>query len=291
MNSNSKRAIFLVGHGTKSKTGVTQFFDIVELLRKRVNIPVGAGFIELSKPDIKTGMAELLETTTAQEVTVLPLLLLAAGHAKTDIPAAIEEARSNHPGVRFVYGRDLSVTPTVLDLIEQRALDPFDSQGISNPRSTHFTLLVGRGSTDPDANSDLYKISRLLTERGRLNEVSPAFVSLAEPSVPHALDRLKRAGAGRITVVPYFLFAGTLLDRIYSQSQQWQIENSDVSINLSKEIGSDPALIDLLIEREREGMSGKSLMNCDMCIYRVRIPGHEHEVGLPVAIGGITHNH
>ena len=44
--------------------------------------------------------------------------------------------------------------------------------------------------------------------------VEPAFVSLAEPSVPAALERCRLLGATKIVVVPYFLFTGVLVDRI-----------------------------------------------------------------------------
>ena len=47
-------------------------------------------------------------------------------------------------------------------------------------RAASTVVLVGRGSTDPDANAEHVKVARLLWEGSGLAGVEPAFVSLAE---------------------------------------------------------------------------------------------------------------
>lgn len=273
------KAILIVGHGTKSPIGIRQFENVVSLVEKLSRMTVGYGYIELADPTIEFAVAKLLESSGANTITVLPLLLLAAGHVKNDVPASIELARSQHAEVSFRYGKDLSVTPELLNIVEDRARNPFETTEPSYTKDgfDSFSLIVGRGSTDPDANSDLFKIARLLTERGRMGQCEAAFVSLASPSVSAGLDRLKIIGARTITISPYFLFAGALLDRIYTQSLEWQRSNPEVSIRLAKEMGPDPRIAQLILRRASEQTD--QVMNCDMCIYRAPIPGHEHKVG------------
>ena len=273
----------VVGHGTTSLEGISQFEQIVDQLRKCLVMPVGHGFIELAKPDIATGFSRVLASSDVSAVVVLPLLLLAAGHVKNDIPSSISAARERYPRVTFSYAKDLSVTPTLLEIVEDRAFAPFEAvpEKTLSPVQPGFTLLVGRGSTDPDANSDLYKIARLLTERGELGLVEPAFISLAKPGVAEALDRLRLLGARDVTVAPYFLFTGSLLERIYAQSRSWARQNPDISLRLAKEMGPDQRIVDLLTQRIEEAGSPVPVMNCDMCIYRTEIPGHQHKVGQP----------
>ncbi len=291
MSLETRSAIMVVGHGTTMETGVDQFEQVVEQLRRRVSVPVGHGFIELAKPDITTGFSRLLASNDISSVVVLPLLLLAAGHVKNDVPSAISLARKRYPSVSFSYAKDLSITPTLLEIVEDRAFATFEVFPETAPPRVKpdFTLLVGRGSTDPDANSDLYKIARLLTERGELGLVEPAFISLAKPGVTQALDRLKLLGARNVTVAPYFLFTGSLLGRIYSQSHSWARENQDVSLRLAKEMGPDHRIVDLLTQRVEETGSPVPMMNCDMCIYRTEIPGHKHKVGQPQPT--VLHHH
>ena len=80
-------------------------------------------------------------------------------------------------------------------------------------------LLVGRGSTDPDANAEVHKAARLLWEGRGYAGVETAFVSLAAPDVPSGLDRCVKLGARRIVVLPYFLFTGILPDRVRQQTR------------------------------------------------------------------------
>lgn len=277
------KAMMVVGHGTTSGIGIEQFLQVVEQFRSRSSVPVGYGFIELAKPSIAEGLHELLSESKITNVTVLPLLLLAAGHFKNDVPAAITSARDLYPEITFNYARDLAITSTLLRIVEERASHPIERAAsvTANP-SPDFTLLVGRGSTDPDANSDLFKIARLLSERNCIGEVQPAYVSLAEPGVPAALDRLRRLGANNIVVAPYFLFNGSLLQRIYSQSRSWAREHPEIALSLAGEIGPDPRIVDLLIRRVRELDEPATVLNCDVCRYRLdplaRAHGHDHRL-------------
>lgn len=271
----TNEAILIVGHGTKSPVGIHQFETVVSFVEQLSGMAVGFGYIELAQPNIEQAVAQLLECSGASKITVLPLLLLAAGHVKNDVPAAINLARSNHPKVSFHYGRDLSITPELLEVVEERAGNPFK---ITKPTQLqkdngHFSLIVGRGSSDPDANSDLFKIARLLTERGRMGQCEGAFISLALPSVSEGLDRIKLLGAQTITISPYFLFAGALLDRIYDQSLEWQRLNPEITIQLAREMGPDARIAQLLMRRASEQMN--QVMKCDMCMYRIPVPGHK----------------
>jgi len=206
----------------------------------------------------------------AASVVAVPLVLLGAGHLKNDGPAAIARARSRHPGVSFHYGRELGVHPTVLAVAEQRVRDV-----AGDDRDGLFIVVVGRGSSDPDANADLCKVARLLWDGRGFGGVEPAFVSLAPPSVPDALERCRRLGARRIAVVPYFLFTGVLVDRIVEQSQQWSAETG-VEVVMGAHLGPVEPLARLVLERYREAVEGEARMNCDCCIYRVALPGYEH---------------
>ena len=90
-------------------------------------------------------------------------------------------------------------------------------------------MLVGRGSSDPDATSDLYKFARLLADNRGLGLVEPAFAGVAQPTVPEALERCRRLGAKRIAVVPFFLFTGVLVPRIYAQAAEYAAQHPELT--------------------------------------------------------------
>jgi len=266
-------ALLLVGHGSRSPAGVAEYWHFAAVVGDEAPaVDVGCGFIELADPDLDTAIDKLVAGGAASVVAV-PLLLLGAGHLKNDGPAALARGRARHPDVHFAYGRDLGIHPGVLAVAEDRI-----RMTVGDDDAHRWAVvLVSRGSRDPDANADLHKVARLLWDGRGLGFVEPAFVSLARPAVPGALDRCVRLGATRIAVVPYFLFTGVLVDRIAAEARSWAAGRPDVVVRTGPHLGPDRRLAHLVLERHREALEGEARMNCDCCIYRVALPGYDHQ--------------
>lgn len=271
-------ALLLVGHGTRDDEGAAAFRSFVRHLGERTpGLPVAGGFIELSPPPLTDAVAELAQHGV-RRCAAVPLMLVSAGHAKGDIPAALARERHRHPGLRYAYGRPLGPHPALLEVLERRV---DEALGSGAGRADTTVLLVGRGSTDPDANSEVHKAARLLWEGRGYAGVETAFVSLAAPDVPAGLDRCRALGARRIVVVPYFLFTGVLPDRVRRQAERWAAEHPQVAVATADVIGPAEELADLVMARYEEALAGDIRMNCDACVYRVALPGFEDKVGMP----------
>ncbi|MFD9911013.1 sirohydrochlorin chelatase [Streptomyces sp. NPDC059063] len=275
-------ALLIAGHGTRDAAGAAAFRDFVqELARRKPGLPVAGGFIELSAPPLADAVAELVERGVTRFAAV-PLMLVSAGHAKGDIPAALAREKERHPGISYTYGRPLGPHPSVLKVL-QRRLDEVvgDLLASAEERAGVTVLLVGRGSTDPDANAEVFKAARLLWEGRGYAGVETAFVSLAAPDVPAGLDRCAALGARRVVVLPYFLFTGVLPDRVRQQADAWAAAHPEVRVRCAAVIGPEEELIELVVERYEEALRGDLRMNCDTCVYRIALPGFEDKVGLP----------
>ena len=277
-------ALLIVGHGTRDADGAEDFRSFVDRVRSRSTEAVDGGFIELSAPPVGEAVGRLV-AAGHHRLAAVPLVLVAAGHAKGDIPGSLNRERLRHPGLSFAYGRPLGVHPTILALLEAR----LDTVLPREERADAAVLLVGRGSTDPDANAEVYRAARLLWEGRGIGIVEPAFVSLAQPSVAEGLERCRRLGAKRIIVLPYFLFRGVLPDRIIAQAEGYEV---------APVIGDCDELADLVLERHAEAVAGDIRMNCDTCVYRIALPGFEDRVGAaqaphhhPHEDGGHAHGH
>jgi cobalt transport protein ATP-binding subunit len=273
-------ALLVVGHGSRDADGVEEFWALSRTIREVAGeLPVDFGFIEMAEPLADLAIDRLVERGLRDIVSV-PLVLLAAGHLKNDGPATLARARQRHPDVRFRMGRDLGIDPVVLAVVEDRiraAIGEDDPAGVA-------VVLVGRGSSDPDACGDLFKFGRLLGDGRGLGTVEPAFVSVAQPDVPGALERCRRLGARTVVVAPLLLFTGVLVPRIYRQAQDWAAEHPEVDVRGATHLGPDPRLARLVLERHREAVFGDVRMNCDLCTYRVRLPSYEDKVGLPISL-------
>jgi cobalt/nickel transport system ATP-binding protein len=265
-------SLLIVGHGSRSPAGVAEYWDLARVVTDEApGLGVGCGFIELASPDLDTAIDRLVDGG-ATSVVAAPLILLGAGHLKDDGPEALHRGRHRHQAVQFAYARHLGIHPLVLAVAEDRIRA---AVGDDDPAAT-AVVVVGRGSSDPDANADLYKVARLLWDSRGLGMVEPAFVSLAAPGVPAALDRCLALGAGRIVVVPYFLFTGVLVERIRAQTEAWASAHPSIDVRSGPHLGADPRVARLLLERYREAVQGDARMNCDLCVYRHPLPGYEH---------------
>ena len=257
--------LLIAGHGTADTEGAEQFRRFVKRVGTRIEVPVAGGFIELSPPPLTEAVAALAD---AGRLAAVPLMLVAAGHAKGDIPAALARERQRHPGLSVAYGRPLGPHPAILALLRERL-----AEAGAGPDTT--VLLVGRGSTDPDANAEVAKVARLLAETTDVAGVEYAFVSLAPPDTPAALERCRRLGARRVVVLPYFLFTGVLPERVRAQARAF----AGLDVAVAGVLGDCDELADVVVERYREALAGDIRMNCDTCLYRIPLPHHEHRHG------------
>jgi sirohydrochlorin cobaltochelatase len=269
-------ALLIVGHGSRDPRGAKEFHELVSLVRDHAPVPVEGGFIELSRPPISEGVGRLA-AGGAREISAVPLMLLTAGHAKDDIPATLVREKMSHPDLDFHYGRALGLRPELLELMDER----ISAVVLEEEKEETAVLMAGRGSSDPDANSDLAKMARLFFEGRPYPLVETAFVSLAPPSVPEALERCRRLGARRVAVFSYFLFTGVLEERIREQSEVFASENLDIEVRYAGYFGPDARVAALILDRYRESFEGDIRMNCDVCVHRVALPGFEEKVGAP----------
>jgi sirohydrochlorin cobaltochelatase len=272
--------LLIAGHGTRSAAGAAEFARFVARAASRAagRIPaVDGGFIELARPSVADAVARLTRGSPGREIVAVPLVLTAAGHGKGDIPAALAREAGRHPGLSFRYGRPLGPHPVLQDVLEAR----IDAALARDSRRDTHVVLAGRGSTDPDANAEVAKVARLLWEGRGYAAVEYSFISLAEPSVPAALDRARRLGARRIVVAPYFLFSGVLPDRVAAQSREFAAGRRALDVRVAGLLGDCDELAALVLERYDEALRGDIRMNCDTCAYRVALPGFADKVGRP----------
>jgi sirohydrochlorin cobaltochelatase len=277
--------LLLAAHGTSDQAGVDAFAALAGRVGKLAaadGTRVAGGFIELSEPPLREAVTGLAAASPGPIVAV-PLMLSAAGHAKGDIPAALARERTRHPGASFTYARPLGPHAALIDLLAARIA----AAGTDQPA----VLLVGRGSTDPDANADVVKTARLLWEGRDYPLAETAFVSLARPDVAEGLERCRLLGARRIVVARYFLFPGVLPDRVAEQAAAYAAVHPELDIRCTDVLGDCDEIAALVWERYREALAGDIRMNCDVCVYRIAMPGFEHRVGAPQHPHDHPHDH
>ena len=262
--------LLAVAHGSKDEASQAVVQDLLDMAaRRRPGLRAEAAFVDNASPSVATAVTRLAGDGV-NDIAVVPLLLSAASHSKTDIAASVQAGRVAHPALRLRYGRPLGPHPVLVAVLEQRLVEAGAAE--DDP-----VLLVAAGSLDPDANAQVVATARLLWEGRTFPIVETAFASTTKPSVPDALQRLRLLGFSRAAVAPYFLGPGRL-PRDVTRSAA---DDHGLDVVVAEPLGAHDEIAGLLLERYDEALGEDIRMNCDACFYRIPFPGRETAVGAP----------
>ncbi len=280
---NDKIGVMVCGHGSRSQAAVDQFSTLVKQLPNYfTDWPVEYGYLEFSNPVIRVGLDRLREQG-CNHILAIPGMLFAAMHAKNDIPSVLNSYANQH-GLKIEYGRDLGVDDKMITAASSRVNDAItkaDTDFGTVLRRETCLVVIGRGSSDPDANSNISKISRLLMEQNGLGWSEVGYSGVTFPLVKPCLEHVVKLGYKRIVVFPYFLFTGILIDRIYGFTDMVAKAHPKIEFIKAKYLNDHPFVLATFVERAKEILAGDNTMDCNMCKYREEVLGFEIEVGLP----------
>jgi precorrin-8X/cobalt-precorrin-8 methylmutase len=274
-------AIVIAGHGSRDPEGISEFEQLAKLVRQRAGErQVEHGFLEFARPTIDEAARSLI-ATGQQRIVIVPLVLLAAAHAKNDLPSEVLALQKEFSATQFSYGAPLHLHPNILRLFRQRIIEAEARSSQKIRRSASCLVVVGRGTTDPDANSDVSKLARMLQEGMGFGGSYVCYSGTAKPLVADGLGQAVSLGFERFVVAPFFLFTGVLVKRIYDAADAIAVDHPKLEFLKAEYLGVDPLLADAFLERAAETVAGKAAMNCSLCKYRVQIIGYEKELGEP----------
>lgn len=277
----NKWGIMVCGHGSRDERAVEEFQAVARGLRERMpEHETEWGFLEFATPIIRDGL-DALRTKGFRKVLAVPGMLFAAGHAKNDIPSVLNTYQTQHPGMDIRYGRELGIDLKLIRAAGERVEVAITEAGDHISRHETLLVVVGRGASDPDANSNVTKVTRLLWEGLGFGWGETAYSGVTFPLVEPALERVVRLGFKRIVVFPYFLFTGILVQRIYDHTGLVAARHPEVEFVKAPYLNDHPLVLDAFRDRVQEILEGQNLMNCQMCKYREQVLGFEAEVGLP----------
>jgi sirohydrochlorin cobaltochelatase len=292
----NKTGVMICGHGSRDPEACAEFDLLARYVRERLpEMPVESGYLEFARPVIRESL-KALKTKGVTRIAAVPGMLFAAGHVKNDLPWEINSFAAENPELSITYGRDLGIDPRMLAAAKARVEEAIGVAGKQIANSDTLLLVVGRGTNDPDANSNVSKVTRMLWEGMGFGWAETAYSGVAYPLVDQALERLVRLGYSRIIVFPYFLFTGILVKRIHTWVDAAARQHSGIQFIKAPYLRDHPLVIDTFLERIKEALEGSPNMNCQLCKYREQVIGHEAAQGQAQAghhhhVVGIGHGH
>ena len=194
--------LVVTAHGSRDPRSAANARAVArQVARMRPGLDVRLAFCELNTPRL----ADVLSDSRVAVVT--PLLLANAYHARVDIPSQIADCGTAHQVWQApVLGED----ERLVSVLRQRVTE----LGVSRLDDTLGVLVVAIGSSDAAANARTARVSSMLMAGTRWAAATTAFATRPQPSLTEAAAELRRRGARRVVVAPWFLAPGLLPDRV-----------------------------------------------------------------------------
>ncbi len=257
-----KTNILLVGHGSRNKNGNREIEEFATIWKaKNPEWHVETCFIEFSEVLIPEGLDNAAKG--ADRVIVVPLILNAAGHVKMDIPYFIANARQQHKNVEFIYALHLGATDSALKILKRNIRKAMEKIDMPDPKNTGV-ILLGRGSSDRNANGEVAKMARWLFEETDHELVDIAFTGITYPRLETAIQRQVKLGMTQVVIQPYYLFTGTLIERIKCQVERLKSQYPQIAISQGDYLGFAEEVYDMLSERVKDADSGIAVSEYEM---------------------------
>lgn len=266
-----KEGILLCGHGSRTKSGTDAFKKLIALLKIRYqDYEVDYGFLEFNHP-VYEASVERMYQKGIRKIYALPVILFAGSHAKNDIPYEMNTIQSYYTDLTIKMGRPIGVSSFLVELAKKRILE-VETTLAPLDRKKACLLVIGRGTTDPDGNSDVHKLACIIGEGMGFGFTSVAYSGTAYPTIPEALPMIDKLNFERVIAVPFFFFTGILLQRVFKQINDFEGQSN---YHYTNAFGTDEFILKAFDERLDEAMNGLAAMNCQLCKYRKQIVGFE----------------
>jgi sirohydrochlorin ferrochelatase len=207
--------LVVTAHGSADPRSAANARAVAARLTKmRPGLDVRVAFLEHNSPNLVDALRDL---SPNDEAVVTPLLLADAYHARIDIPRQIASCavpeRVRQAGV---LGED----DRLVSLLRRRVT----ALGVSRLDESLGVLLVAIGASDPAVNARTARVAPKLLAHTGWAGATTAFATGPERSLAEGIGRLRRQGARRVVIAPWFLAPGRLPDRVQRFAQAAGIE-------------------------------------------------------------------
>jgi len=277
-----KIGVLICGHGSRSSEAVKEFSNAALQIPKYLpkDWTLEYGYLEFANPVLRDSL-DTLRKKGCTKILATPGMLFAAMHVKNDIPSVLNSYSQKH-SIPILFGKELGIDPMLLEASVSRiksVMEPTDNED-PIPLAETCLVVIGRGASDPDANSNVSKVARLLWEGIGFGWCEVGYSGVTFPLVEPCLEHVAKLGYKRVIVFPYFLFGGILIDRIYGFTDLIASKYPNIQFLKAPYLNDHPKVVELFAERVKGALTGDNAMNCSMCKYRTKVVGFENEIGM-----------
>lgn len=247
-----KRGLLLIDRGSREDDVRKELDNICSQIKAKTDYDyVDYCFLEVLGPFIPKVMADAL-AKGLDELTVVPYFLYPGKKLKSAVNNAI--AKQKDTKTKILISRPMRMHPTLVELVSNRIRTSLDNAGLDTQDKDVDVLVIGHGSVDPNAKRSLDYIDEKIKPRYRNSRY--CFLEIEQPDIPRAIKDCESDTPEILVIVFYFLHKGAHVKRDIYEELNPALEASSIKKSLITEhLGTDPKMVDLIIERAAEAES------------------------------------
>src|ERR1700677_121389 len=160
----------------------------------------------------------------------------------TRVSTSLSRSRATAHGVRQadVLGEDDRLVSVLRIRLADLGVSPVDHElGV---------LVVAIGSSNSAVNARTAQVASKLAAGTRWAGATMAFATRPEPSVAEAANRLRRRGARRLVIAPWFLAPGRITDRVCTDAR-------DNGIPMAPPLGAHRLVAETVLDRYDQALA------------------------------------
>jgi sirohydrochlorin ferrochelatase len=227
--------LVLAAHGSADPRSATVTHAVAGRIRRlRPWLDVRPAFLEQTTPNLRDVLVDVPDDSV-----VVPFLLADAYHARTDIPAMIEQS-----GAAVAQAEVLGEDPALVSMLRLRLAEI----GVSPDDDGLGVLVVAVGTSSHAANARTATVARALSAGTRWAGAEVAFATGPNPRIADVAAQLSADGADRLVIAPWFLAHGLITDRVatYAAAQ---------GISMAEPLGSHNLVAATVLDRFDQALS------------------------------------
>jgi len=244
-----KRGLLLIDRGSREREASEELEEICKRIKKKGEYDfVDYCFLEVEPPFIEDGIEKSLKQDI-ESLTIVPYFLYPGKKVKSAVSDVMKFQKDTN--VKFVVTKPMSMHKTLVNLVENRISSSLKENNISIPKKNVDIMIIGHGSKDPNAQLSLNYVVDGLKEEYR--NVSRCFLEIEQPDIFEGIKNCEQNKPEVLVIVFYFLHEGAHVKTDINNDLKPALEKADLKkVCITKHLGTDEKMIDLIIERARE---------------------------------------
>jgi len=244
-----KRGLLLIDRGSKEREASEELEAICKGIKDKTDyVLTDFCFLEVEPPYIEDGINKCLKQGI-DALTVVPYFLYPGKKVKNAI-ADVEELQKKSD-IKFLISKPMSMHKTLVEIVENRIQTTLQENKISLSKNKVDVMIIGHGSKDPNAQTSLDYVVDKLQENYR--NVSRCWLEIEQPDIFEGIKKCEEDKPEVLIIVFYFLHEGAHVKNDVNNDLNPALENSTLKQTfVTKHIGTDEKIIDLIIKRARE---------------------------------------